>query len=109
MHEVEAAPKQVEGPCLLNVVRNGKTPEVTFSAALDMGYAIAIVPGLLFTTVIGACDQALAALKADDKHPVPVADLSPAQAFARAGSEAWEPRRTKYRPGTSSTAANAAD
>ena len=28
MAEVEAVPKRVKGPCLLNVVRGGKTPEI---------------------------------------------------------------------------------
>ena len=97
MEEVVAVPKQVNGPCLLNVVRGGKSPEVEFESVKDMGYRIAIVPGLLFVQVIGACEQALAAMKAEDRHPVPLADLSPAQVFAKVGANEWEPRREKYR------------
>ena len=95
--EVSAAPREVGGPCLLNVVRGGKTPEVTFEQATAFGYAIAIVPGLLLIQAIGACEQAPAAMKEEGRHPVPLADLSPAQAFAKVGATEWEPRREKYR------------
>lgn len=97
LDEVAAVPKDVTGPCLLNVVRGGKTPEVTFAQAAEMGYAIAIVPGLLFVQVIGACEQILAATKAEGKHPVPIADLSPADAFGKVGAAEWDPRRERYR------------
>ncbi len=95
--EVRAAPREIDGPCLLNVVRGGKTPEIDFADAKSMGYRIAIVPGLLLIQVIGACDQALAAMKTEGRHPVPLADLSPAEAFARVGGAEWDPRREKYR------------
>jgi 2-methylisocitrate lyase-like PEP mutase family enzyme len=97
IEEVRAVPREVAGPCLLNVVRGGKSPEIDFAEAKEMGYAIAIVPGLLFIQVIGACEQALAAMKAEGRHPVPIADLSPAGAFARVGAAEWDPRREKYR------------
>ena len=62
-----------------------------------MGYKISIVPGLLFIQVIGACDQALTAMKAEGRHPEPLSDLSPADAFARVGAAEWDPRREQYR------------
>ena len=48
--EVKAIPKLVGGPCLLNVVRRGKTPRIELNAAEAMGYKIAhpsdpVVPG----------------------------------------------------------------
>ena len=97
IEEVQAAPREVSGPCLLNIVRGGKTPDVDFARAKEMGYRFAIVPGLLFIQVIGACEQALAAMKAEGRHPVPIADLNPADAFAKVGAAEWEPRREKYR------------
>ena len=36
-----------------------------------MGFKLAIVPGLLLKAVIGACDAALAELKATHVHPAP--------------------------------------
>ena len=95
--ELKAAPKEIHGLCLLNVVRGGKTPDVSFAEAEEMGYKIAIVPGLLLIQAIGACDQALADMKAEGRHPKPLADLSPADAFARVGAAEWDPRREKYR------------
>ena len=95
--ELKAAPKEIHGLCLLNVVRGGKTPEVSFAEAEEMGYKIAIVPGLLLIQAIGACDQALADMKAEGRHPKPLADLSPADAFARVGAAEWDPRREQYR------------
>ena len=47
MDELAAVPKRVTGPCLLNVVRGGKTPEIDLREAQRMGYRLAIVPGLL--------------------------------------------------------------
>ena len=95
--ELKAAPKEIHGLCLLNVVRGGKTPDVSFAEAEEMGYKIAIVPGLLLIQAIGACDQALADMKAEGRHPKPLADLSPADAFARVGAAEWDPRREQYR------------
>ena len=91
--ELKAAPKEIHGLCLLNVVRGGKTPDVSFAEAEEMGYKIAIVPGLMLIQAIGACDQALADMKAEGRHPKPLADLSPADAFARVGAAEWDPRR----------------
>src|SRR5438094_1306873 len=62
--EVAAVPRLVNGPCLLNVVRGGKTPETDLRQAEAMGYKLAIVPGLLITGVVGVCDQMLTELKA---------------------------------------------
>ena len=95
--ELKAARKEIHGLCLLNVVRGGKTPDVSFAEAEEMGYKIAIVPGLLLIQAIGACDQALADMKAEGRHPKPLADLSPADAFARVGAAEWDPRREQYR------------
>src|SRR6202035_3635339 len=71
IEEVAAVPRLVKGPCLLNVVWRGKTPEVAFGDAERMGYRFAIVPGLLFKAVIGVCDAMLSELRSTDRHPVP--------------------------------------
>ena len=42
--EVTAIPKRVKGPCLLNVVTGGITPDLNMADARDMGYRIAILP-----------------------------------------------------------------
>jgi 2-methylisocitrate lyase-like PEP mutase family enzyme len=63
MDEVAAVPRQVKGPCLLNVVAGGKTPQVDLRDVERMGYALAIVPGILMKTIVGACETVLQQLK----------------------------------------------
>ena len=95
--ELAAVPKRVAGPCLLNVVRGGKTPEIAFADAQAMGYRLAIVPGLLLKAVIGACDEALAELKARGVHPVPRRDMTVRDAFNRVGADEWDALRVRFR------------
>lgn len=95
--EVAAVPRLVEGPCLLNVVWRGKTPDISLDDAQSMGYKVAILPALLFTAVIGVCDAMLEELRRTRRHPVPAADLTPAEAFRRLGAEEWDPLRTRFR------------
>jgi 2-methylisocitrate lyase-like PEP mutase family enzyme len=97
MDELAAVPKRVAGPCLLNVVRGGKTPEINLRDAQTMGYRLAIVPGLLLKAVIGACDDALAELKAQHMHPVLRRDMTVRDAFNRVGADEWDALRTRFR------------
>ena len=90
MEEVAAVPRLVNGPCLLNVVWRGKTPDVAFSEAGRMGYRLAIVPGLLFKAVIGICDAVLDELRREDRHPVPIHSLTVKEVFQRAGADEWD-------------------
>ena len=94
MAEIESVPKRVKGPCLLNVVRGGKTPEIELEVAERMGYAIAIVPGLLLHGIMQTCDRLLADLKQGKFPPV---NSSPARGFARFGAAEWDERRTAFR------------
>jgi 2-methylisocitrate lyase-like PEP mutase family enzyme len=97
IQEVAEVPKRVAGPCLLNVVRGGKTPEIDLRQAQQMGYRLAIVPGLLLKAVIGACDEALAELKATHVHPAPRQDMTVRDAFNRVGADEWDALRTRFR------------
>ncbi len=94
MEEIEAVPRRVKGPCLLNVVRGGKTPEIGLDVAEGMGYAIAIVPGLLLGGIISTCDRLLGDLKQGKFPPV---TGSPGKTFARFGAAEWDERRTAFR------------
>ena len=97
MAEVAEVPKRVNGPCLLNVVRGGKTPDVDMADVEAMGYAVAIFPGLLFAGIIGACDQLLGELKQTGRHPRPPGSVPLRETFARFGAGDWDARRTAYR------------
>jgi hypothetical protein len=47
--------------------------------------------------VIGACDEALADLKAHHIHPVPRSDMTVREAFNRVGAKEWDALRTRFR------------
>ncbi len=97
LEELAAVPRLVNGPCLLNVVWRGKTPEVTFSDAERMGYRLAIVPGMLFKAVIGICDATLAELRRTDRHPVPSHSMTVREAFRRVGADEWDAIADQFR------------
>ena len=103
MEEMAAVPKQVKGPCLLNVVRRGKTPEIELKDAEAMGYKLAILPTLLFRGVIGCCEELLDEVKKGN-FPAPPKDLSPHEAFQRFGSDEWDELRVRYRDGAKASA-----
>jgi 2-methylisocitrate lyase-like PEP mutase family enzyme len=90
LEEVAAVPRLVHGPCLLNMVWRGKTPDLGLKDASAMGYKLAILPVLLFNAVVGVCDQMLGELKQKRRHPIPGADVSPKDFFRRMGAEEWD-------------------
>jgi 2-methylisocitrate lyase-like PEP mutase family enzyme len=97
LEEVAAVPRLVEGPCLLNVVRHGKTPEVNFGDAERMGYKLAIVPGLLLKSVVGICEQALTEMKSSGRHPPLLKEMTVREAFQISGADEWDALRTRFR------------
>ena len=97
LDEIAAVPKRVNGPCLLNVVWGGKTPTLDLREAAALGFKLAIVPGLLLKATIGACDDALAELKATHAHPVPRREMTVQDAFNRVGAREWNAFRTRFR------------
>jgi 2-methylisocitrate lyase-like PEP mutase family enzyme len=97
LEEVAAVPRLVKGPCLINVVWGGKTPALDLADVEKHGYKLAIVPGLLFKTVLGACDAALRELKETRRHPVPVAAMTVQEGFRRIGAEEWDRLRDAFR------------
>ncbi len=90
LEEVAAVPRLVRGPCLLNIVWRGKTPDVALDEAQAMGYKLAILPALLFNAVVGVCDQMLGDLQQKRRHPMPAADVAPKEFFRRMGAEEWD-------------------
>jgi hypothetical protein len=62
-----------------------------------MGYKLAILPGMLFQEALGICDSILAEVLATGRHPPPKLDITPHQAFQRAGADEWDGYRTQFR------------
>ena len=99
LEEGAAVPQRVDGPCLLNVVVAGKTPEVSLAQAAELGYRLAIVPVLLLNAVIAAGDAALAGLRDTGGHPAAVPPIPVEEIFSRAGAGAWDEVRSRYDAG----------
>ena len=93
--EVEAVPKLVRGPCLLNVVSGGKTPVLDLADAERMGFKLAILPGILFQTAMDAFDKALAEVKARRRHPEMAVSLK--EKFRRVGADEWDALRDRFK------------
>ena len=106
--EVEAVPKLVKGPCLLNVVSGGKTPVLDLAYAERIGFKLAILPGILFQTAIDAFDAALAEVKAQRRHPEMKVSLR--EKFRRVGADEWDPLRERFKaPADGETKRSAAE
>jgi 2-methylisocitrate lyase-like PEP mutase family enzyme len=104
LDETAAVPKLVKGPCMLNMVWKGKTPDLSMDEAAKLNYAFMILPGLLTRTVVGACDAALVELKAKGRHPVPQSNITPQQGFNLNGAAEWDRYRTEFRETTKQAA-----
>jgi carboxyvinyl-carboxyphosphonate phosphorylmutase len=95
--EVAAVPRLVNGPCLLNVVRGGKTPDLNLREAESMGYKLAIVPGLLIKSVIGVCQGRLSELKVTHRHPPLGKEMTVGDIFQLFGAAKWDALRGRFR------------
>ncbi|MCK5777984.1 MAG: isocitrate lyase/PEP mutase family protein [Rhodospirillales bacterium] len=96
MEEMSEVPKLVKGPCLLNIVSGGLTPDVTLGEARDLGYKIAIMPSLLTSAIFDTCDSVLARVKESDAPAASTASSGPGQRFNRFHGEYWNGLRTKF-------------
>jgi 2-methylisocitrate lyase-like PEP mutase family enzyme len=97
LEEVAAVPRLVKGPCLFNYVQGGTTPELALSEAEQMGYKLAIVPGLLIKNVVGICEKMLSELAATRRHPAPVRAMTVRETFQLWGADDWDALRTRFR------------
>ena len=97
MEEVAAVPRLVKGPCLLNVVRGGKTPDLDLGEAERIGYKLAIVPGLLIKSIVGVCQDMLSALKTSHRHPPLGKEMTVGDIFQLFGAEEWDALRGRFR------------
>jgi 2-methylisocitrate lyase-like PEP mutase family enzyme len=96
LEELAEVPRRVDGPCLLNVVAAGKTPDIPLAQAAELGFRLAIVPVLLLAAAMSAGDAALAGLAATGRHPEGVPVIGVEELFRRAGAPAWDDVRARY-------------
>ena len=97
LEELAAVPQRVNGPCLLNVVQGGKTPEVNLLEAQAMGYRLAILPSLLLSTMMETAQSVLTALKATHQPPSAAGKLNVADRFRLFRSDEWDALRNRFR------------
>jgi 2-methylisocitrate lyase-like PEP mutase family enzyme len=97
LEELEAVPRLVSGPCLLNVVQGGKTPELSLIDAQAMGYRLAILPSLLLSTMMETADKVLLSLMETRTPPSAVGKLNVTQRFQRFRSDEWDALRNRFR------------
>ena len=96
LEEVSAIPKKVKGPCLFNAVTGGKTPAMTLDQVKECGYAISIVPPLVFMAVMQTVERVLEKLKATGDYSMPSGAMTVTEAFEKVGSAKWDDLRKRY-------------
>jgi 2-methylisocitrate lyase-like PEP mutase family enzyme len=101
--EIAAVPAAVNGPCLFNAVAGGRSPGVRLADLEAFGYHIVIFPTALLSSVVTACDRALAGLASAGGGRAPALtplapDLAdgPAALFRQVGAEEWDQFRERY-------------
>ena len=102
VEEVASIPKAVRGPCLLNVVPGGRTPLSDLRQAGEMGYRLAILPGLLIQSTLVGGAAALAHVKTH--HAPPPAAENIGEGFRRFGADEWEDVRERFNAGARAVA-----
>jgi 2-methylisocitrate lyase-like PEP mutase family enzyme len=93
LDEIASIPRRVGGPCLINIAPGGRGPAVAIKDAEEMGYRLAIVPGILLKTIIESCDAALQSLKDGAYPPAKFTGLTVPQMFSRFGADTWDALR----------------
>jgi 2-methylisocitrate lyase-like PEP mutase family enzyme len=82
-------------PCLFNLVYGGKSPDIDLETAREMGFALTILPDVLWREIVMSCERTLAGLAAgqlpDQKSGLKVREL-----FERTGAEEWDALRTRF-------------
>lgn len=96
LEEVTLVPKLVKGPCLLNIVRGGKTPDMDLGAIEALGYRVAILPSLLISAAVEAFERALTTLAKTNAPPSSVGAMPVSERFRKFGGDEWSELRTKF-------------
>jgi 2-methylisocitrate lyase-like PEP mutase family enzyme len=92
--EIARIPKEVSAPVMYNLVTHGHSPTVTYEQLAGWGYAMAIVPGALITSVV----QAMRATLIDIGATIPQTGkvVSPQALFDVVGFSDWMRKSERY-------------
>lgn len=96
---VAAVPSQVHGPCLVNVAPGGAAPIDDMARIAELGYRMALCPGLLLGSGAQLAERLLDELASTGVHPrgdeIPLTEL-----YARLGAAEWDTIRARFADGT---------
>lgn len=96
LEEITAIPHLVKGPCLLNLVPNGKTPMLSVAEVQALGYRMLILPGVLLKPILEAADAALQNLASTGNTSGAPSPHGVAELFRRFGSDEWTLLRHRF-------------
>lgn len=94
VEEIEQIAAEVDAPLLLNVVPGGRTPQIAQARLAELGYRIAIHPGVALAAVVPAAIEALNKLR--ETTPSPSDADSPESFFDLFGLSSWMELGQRY-------------
>ena len=94
VEEIERIAAEVDAPLLVNVVPGGRTPEIAQARLAELGYRIAIHPGVTLAAVVPAAIEALNKLRETTSSLSDAA--SPESFFDLFGLSAWMQLGQRY-------------
>lgn len=93
--ELAAVTDRVNGPCLFNLVLRGKTPPVTMDGLKGLGFAVTILPDVIWREMVMRAETVLGALQTGEL-PDQTEGLMVAELFERVGSREWDDLRHAF-------------
>ncbi|MEO1493411.1 MAG: oxaloacetate decarboxylase [Pseudomonadota bacterium] len=93
--ELAAVTQRVNGPCLFNLVLRGKTPPVTMDGLRELGFALTILPDVIWREMVMRAESVLADLTGGTL-PDQTAGLLVSELFERVGSKDWDALRDAF-------------
>jgi 2-methylisocitrate lyase-like PEP mutase family enzyme len=93
--EIAAVPRRVNGPCLFNLVVRGKSPPVGLDGLAAAGYALTILPDVLWREMVAAAEGMLARL-GEGRLPDQGSGLTVRDLFDRVGADEWDRLRDAF-------------
>ena len=93
--ELAAVCQRVKGPCLFNLVLRGKTPPVTVEQLRGLGFALTIMPDLIWREMVMRAEEVLTDAS-NGKLPDQTSGLKVSELFERVGSGDWDALRGAF-------------
>ena len=93
--ELEMVTERVQGPCLFNLVLRGKSPPVTLDRLRGLGFALTILPDVLWREMVMRAEAVLSDLSGGSL-PDQTSGLLVSELFERVGSAEWDRLRTAF-------------